>query len=172
MERIINSTDTKYKKERTKKGVVSIRNKKNGKEARVKLQLNIPGVTNPRLQKYGATEEIATKRLAEAILLMYIDLQKNKQFANLQVFSTECQMELNKFDEYMECLKQQQLKANGEKESSPQVDHPISLYVDKMIKAKKQQSELKGNRRKRRLSKKTVTNYWQTAKIQVLPHFR
>ena len=168
MERIINSTDTKYKKERTKKGVVSIRNKKNGKEARVTLQLNIPGVTNPRLQKYGATEEIAKKRLAEAILLMYIDLQKNKQFANLQVFSTECQMELNKFDEYMESVREYQLKANGEKKES---EHPISVYVEKMIKKKKQLSEMKSVRKKRKISPKTVTYYWSTARAKVLPHF-
>ena len=112
MEKVKSPSKTKFQKKRTKKGEVSIRNKKNGKEARVTLQLNIPGVENPRLQKYGATEEIARKRLAEAIVLTYIELQKNKQFANMQVFSPECQMELNKFDEYMDSIKQYQLKAN------------------------------------------------------------
>lgn len=45
MERTITPTKTKLQKEknRTKKGEVSIRDKKNGKEARVTLQLNIPG---------------------------------------------------------------------------------------------------------------------------------
>ena len=173
MEKVKNTTKTKLKKERTKKGEVSIRDKKNGKEARVTLQLNIPGIENPRLQKYGATEEIARKRLAEAILLTYIELQKNKQFANIQVFSPECQIELNKFDEYMEFVKQYQLKANGEKEErKEEVKYPISLYVDKMIKHKKKQSEAKGVKKKNKISPKTVTYYWRIAKTQVLPIFR
>ena len=78
MERIICPTRAKMKKQKVKKGQISIRNKKNGKEARVTLQLNIPGMKNPRLEKYGATEEIARKRLAEAIVLTYIEVQKIK----------------------------------------------------------------------------------------------
>ena len=77
MERV-RTAKTKMKKEKTKKGQISVRNKKNGKEARVTLQLNIDGVPNPRLSKYGDTEEIARKRLAEAILLTYIETQKKK----------------------------------------------------------------------------------------------
>lgn len=117
MEKIRSQTRTKIKKERVPKGQVSIRNKKNGKEARVTLQLNIKGVPNPRISKYGANEEVARKRLAEAILLKYIELQKNKEFANVQVFSPECQIELNKFDEYMECVRNNQLKANRNREN-------------------------------------------------------
>ena len=79
MERIKSPTKVKIKKERTKKGEVSVRDRKNGKEARVTLQLNIPGMENPRLAKYGATEEIARQRLAEAIVLTYIEIQKNKE---------------------------------------------------------------------------------------------
>ncbi len=173
MEKIKSPTKTKLQKERTKKGEVSVRNKKNGKEARVTLQLNIPGLGNPRLEKYGATEEIARKRLAEAILLKYIEIQKNKEFANIQVFSPECQIELNKFDEYMECIKDYQLKANGEKEKrTNEIKYPISLYVDKMIKEKKKQSEATGERKKKKISPKTVTAYWDTARIRVLPQFR
>lgn len=174
MERTITPTKTKLQKEknRTKKGEVSIRDKKNGKEARVTLQLNIPGAPNPRISKYGANEDIARKRLAEAILLKYIELQKNKEFANIQVFSPECQMELNKFDEYMECVRNNQLKANGEREiKKDEVKYPISLYVEKMIKQKKKQSETKGVKKKKKISPKTVTYYWRTAKTQVLPHF-
>ncbi len=172
MERIISSTNSKLKKQKAKNGEVQVRDKKNGKEARVTLQLNIPGVKNPRLEKYGATEEIARKRLAEAILLVYIEVQKNKEFANIQVFSPECQIELNKFDEYMHCVKEYQLKANGEKEkNNDEVKHPVSLYVDKMIKIKKKQSEAKGVKKKKKISPKTVTYYWNTAQKQVLPHF-
>lgn len=172
MERIISSQKTKLQKERTKKGQISIRNKKTGKEARVTLQLNIPGAPNPRISKYGANESIARKRLAEAILLKYIELQKSKEFANIEVFSPECQIELNKFDEYMECVRNSQLKANGEREKiKNKVQHPISLYVERMIKTRKRLSEQKGIRKKRKISKKTVTNYWQTAKKQVLPYF-
>lgn len=175
MERIKYATQSKIKKvkkEKNKKGQVTVRNKKNGKEARVTLQLNIPGVKNPRLEKYGATEEIARKRLAEAILLKYIEIQKNKEFANIQVFSPECQMELNKFDEYMDCVKDFQLKANGEKEErKEEVKYPISMYVKKMIKIKKKQSEVKTTKKKKKISGKTVSYYWRTAKKQVLPFF-
>lgn len=172
MERIKSLTKAKIKKERTPKGQVSIRNKKNGKEARVTLQLNIPGVENPRLEKYGATEEIARKRLAEAIALTYVELQRNKEFANIQIFSPECQMELNKFDEYMQTIREYQLKANGQvEEKRTTVDHPISLYVDKMIKQKKKQSEMQGLKKKKKISPKTVTYYWGTAKRHVLPYF-
>ena len=116
--------------------------------------------------------QIARKRLAEAIVLTYIELQKNKQFANMQVFSPECQMELNKFDEYMDSIKQYQLKANGEKEErKDEIKYPISLYVDKMIKLKKKQSEVQGIKKKKKISPKTVTYYWRTAKTKVLPIF-
>ena len=172
MEKIRSQTRAKIKKERMPKGQVSIRNKKNGKEARVTLQLNIKGVPNPRISKYGANEEVARKRLAEAILLKYIELQKNKEFANVQVFSTECQIELNKFDEYMECVRNNQLKANGNRENKKdEIKYPISLYVEKMIKQKKKQSESNGVKKKKKISPKTVTYYWRTAKIQVLPYF-
>ena len=36
----------KVKKEKTKKGIITVRDKKGGKEARVTLQLNVPGVKN------------------------------------------------------------------------------------------------------------------------------
>ena len=85
MERIKSPTKVKIKKERTKKGEVSVRDRKNGKEARVTLQLNIPGMENPRLAKYGATEEIARQRLAEAIVLTYIEIQKIK---NLKIYKS------------------------------------------------------------------------------------
>lgn len=172
MEKVKNPPKTRMKKDRTPKGQVSIRNKKNGKEARVTLQLNIKGVENPRLQKYGATEEIARKRLAEAIVLTYIELQKSKQFANIQVFSPECQMELNKFDEYMEIVKDYQLKANGKVEERKQdKQYLISSYVEKMILQKKKQSEVKGVKKKKKISPKTITYYWRTAKTRILPYF-
>ena len=72
----------------------------------------------------------------------------------------------------MECVRNSQLKANGErKKIKNEVQHPISLYVERMIKTRKRLSEQKGIRKKRKISKKTVTNYWQTAKKQVLPYF-
>lgn len=163
---------TKIKKEKNKKGQVTVRDKKNGKEARVTLQLNIPGVKNPRIGKYGATEEIARKRLAQEILLTYVQLQKDKQFANIQVFSTECQMELNKFDEYMECVKKYQLKANGKKEEQQiQVKYPVSAYVDKMLKQKKKESEATCVKKKKKITPDTFSYYLRTAQKQVLPYF-
>ncbi len=171
MERIKSPTKVKIKKERTKKGEVSVRDRKNGKEARVTLQLNIPGMENPRLAKYGATEEIARQRLAEAIVLTYIEIQKNKEFANIQIFSPECQIELNKFDEYMECVKRYQTQANGKKLEKNIVTNPLSEYVNKMLKEKKKQSEIVTVKRKKKISADTFSYYLRTAKRQILPYF-
>lgn len=171
MERIKSPTKVKIKKERTKKGEVSVRDRKNGKEARVTLQLNIPGMENPRLTKYGATEEIARQRLAEAIVLTYIEIQKNKEFANIQIFSPECQIELNKFDEYMECVKRYQTQANGKKLEKNIVTNPLSEYVNKMLKEKKKQSEIVTVKRKKKISADTFSYYLRTAKRQILPYF-
>ena len=171
MERIKSPTKVKRKKERTKKGEVSVRDRKNGKEARVTLQLNIPGMENPRLAKYGATEEIARQRLAEAIVLTYIEIQKNKEFANIQIFSPECQIELNKFDEYMECVKRYQTQANGKKLEKNIVTNPLSEYVNKMLKEKKKQSEIVTVKRKKKISADTFSYYLRTAKRQILPYF-
>ena len=171
MERIKRPTKVKIKKERTKKGEVSVRDRKNGKEARVTLQLNIPGMENPRLAKYGATEEIARQRLAEAIVLTYIEIQKNKEFANIQIFSPECQIELNKFDEYMECVKRYQTQANGKKLEKNIVTNPLSEYVNKMLKEKKKQSEIVTVKRKKKISADTFSYYLRTAKRQILPYF-
>ena len=171
MERIKSPTKVKIKKERTKKGEVSVRDRKNGKEARVTLQLNIPGMENPRLAKYGSTEEIARQRLAEAIVLTYIEIQKNKEFANIQIFSPECQIELNKFDEYMECVKRYQTQANGKKLEKNIVTNPLSEYVNKMLKEKKKQSEIVTVKRKKKISADTFSYYLRTAKRQILPYF-
>lgn len=171
MERIKSPTKVKIKKERTKKGEVSVRDRKNGKEARVTLQLNIPGMENPRLSKYGSTEEIARQRLAEAIVLTYIEIQKNKEFANIQIFSPECQIELNKFDEYMECVKRYQTQANGKKLEKNIVTNPLSEYVNKMLKEKKKQSEIVTVKRKKKISADTFSYYLRTAKRQILPYF-
>lgn len=171
MERIKSPTKVKIKKERTKKGEVSVRDRKSGKEARVTLQLNIPGMENPRLAKYGATEEIARQRLAEAIVLTYIEIQKNKEFANIQIFSPECQIELNKFDEYMECVKRYQTQANGKKLEKNIVTNPLSEYVNKMLKEKKKQSEIVTVKRKKKISADTFSYYLRTAKRQILPYF-
>lgn len=175
MERIQTVTQSKLqkvKKDRTKKGEITVRSKKNGKEARVTLQLNVPGVKNPRLERYGATEEIARKRLAEAILLTYIELQKNKAFANVQVFSPECQIELNKFDEYMQCVKEYQTKANGETEAITN-DHSIEFYVRKMILQKKKQAEIssRNKKKKKTITHDTVRYYVDIAKAKVIPCF-
>lgn len=162
----------KVKKEKTKKGIITVRDKKGGKEARVTLQLNVPGVKNPRLAKYGATEEIARKRLAETILLTYIELQKNKAFANVQVFSPECQIELNKFDEYMQCVKEYQTKANGEKEIVNN-NHTIEYYVTKMVIQKNKQAELSSHNKKRKkiITHDSVIYYRNIAKAKIIPCF-
>lgn len=72
----------------------------------------------------------------------------------------------------MECVRNNQLKANGKRENKKyEIKYPISLYVEKMIKQKKKQSESKGVKKKKKISPKTVTYYWRTVQIQVLPYF-
>ena len=170
MERI-KADNSKIKRKKAKNGQVSIRNKKNGKEARVTLQLNIDGVSNPRLSRYGDTEKIARQRLAETILLKYIETKKNYQMANMQVFSPECQEELEKFDEFMDCIRESQIQLNQSQRKEELGKESICTFVQKMLRQKKMQSEKKGTRKRKKLSPKTVTFYKGIADAKVIPIF-
>lgn len=177
MERIQNPSKQNLKKDKEedkgKKGQIKVRNKKNGKEARVTLQLNIPGVQNPRLARYGATEEIARKRLADAIVLEYVKLKKSIGIADAQVFSPECQEELEKFDEYMDIIKQNMIAASGLKEKKDNENlYPISDFAQKMLIEKKKQSEIKVVRRRKKITPKTVTYYVRTVNSKPFSVFK
>ena len=48
-------------------------------------------------------------------------------------------------------IRNNQLKANGDRENKKdKIKYPISLYVEKMIKQKKKQSEFKGVKKKKK----------------------
>ena len=112
----------------------------------------------------ASVEEMGKRKLA-------YEIQKNKEFANIQIFSPECQIELNKFDEYMECVKRYQTQANGKKLEKNIVTNPLSEYVNKMLKEKKKQSEIVTVKRKKKISADTFSYYLRTAKRQILPYF-
>ena len=65
MQKINNNKASKITKEKPKngKGKIHIRDKKNGKEARTTIQLGLKGIKNPRVERYGETEEIAVKKV-------------------------------------------------------------------------------------------------------------
>ena len=96
-------------------------------------------------------------------------LLSQKENINLEVM-------LNRMKERLEnrqkSIEEYVLNSVEEREiKKDEVKYPISLYVEKMIKQKKKQSETKGVKKKKKISPKTVTYYWRTAKTQVLPHF-
>ena len=79
MEKIKNGISTKAvkntKTEKAEKGTVTVRQRGNSFEARVRLELKkvMKGVeNNPRLSRSGPTEEIARRRLAQFIIDTYL----------------------------------------------------------------------------------------------------
>ena len=91
------------------------------------------------------------------------------KLADIQVFTPECQLELEKFNEYVECIKNYHLQPKDIDVKT--VRYPISEYIDKMIKEKKELSEKKYTRKRKKITKGTVTYYLRTAKTHVYPLF-
>lgn len=93
----------KINRKRSPKGTVTIRKKGNSYEARVTLELAsvMQGVDrNPRLSRTALTEKDARKRLGELIVDVYFNAQKKSMNFEKNVFSDECTIQLDKFQEY------------------------------------------------------------------------
>ena len=88
--------------EKAEKGTVTIRQKGNSYEARIRLELKfvVEGVEkNPRLSRSGATQEIAKRRLAQLIVETYIIKQQIK-ITETSLFTEECENNLKDFAEF------------------------------------------------------------------------
>lgn len=106
MEKINNkravSINKKTKSKKAEKGTVTVRQRGNSFEARVRLELKnkMKGVdNNPRLSRSALTEELAKKRLAELIIDKYL-IKQNHELNKESIFSEECEENLNHFSEY------------------------------------------------------------------------
>lgn len=95
---VIKSNKNKIK-DKAEKGTVTIRQRGNSFEARIRLELKKGVDSNPRLSRSGATEEIARKRLAQLIIDTYI-VKQNYEIVEENIFSEECEKNLKEFAEY------------------------------------------------------------------------
>lgn len=90
--------------DKAEKGTVTVRQRGNSFEARIRLELreSMKGVDkNPRLSRSGLTEETAKRRLAELIIDTYL-IKQNSETIKENVFSDECEQNLKDFVEYKE----------------------------------------------------------------------
>lgn len=97
-------TEKIKKNEKSEKGTVTVRQRGNSFEARIRLELKnkMKGVdNNPRLSRSGLTEELARKRLAELIIDTYL-VKTNHELVEESVFSEDCEENLKYFTEYRE----------------------------------------------------------------------
>ena len=101
MEKISSKVTRKTNKnnEKAEKGTVTIRQRGNSFEARIRLELKKGGDKNPRLSRSGPTEEIAKQRLAQLIIDTYI-IKQNYEIVEESVFSDNCEENLKSFSEY------------------------------------------------------------------------
>lgn len=106
MEKINNKiavkTSNKNKIDKAEKGTVTVRQRGNSFEARIRLELKnkLKGVdNNPRLSRSALTEELARKRLAQLIIDTYM-VKQNYELVEESVFSDECEKNLKDFAEY------------------------------------------------------------------------
>lgn len=86
------------------KGTVSVRQRGNSFEARIRLELkqSMKGVDkNPRLSRSGLTEEIAKRRLAQLIVDKYL-IKADTEIIKENIFSDVCEENLKEFAEYKE----------------------------------------------------------------------
>ena len=95
---IIKDSKNNVKAER---GTVTIRQRGNSFEARIRLELKKGGDRNPRLSRSGPTEAIARKRLAQLIIDTYI-VKQNYEIIEESVFTDGCEENLKGFSEYLD----------------------------------------------------------------------
>ncbi len=179
MQKLNNNTLGKITKEKTGngKGKIHIRDKKNGKEARTTVQLGLKGIKNPRVERYGETEEIAVKKIKDAELDMLVEVRNLLKITQGNYLSDFYKKELDTFNKNIEnIVKQRQtfnkLSANLELDNNGTCcEYPVSKFVFKMIRKKKRESEMVTTKRKKKLSPDSLAYYWNTAKSKVLPLF-
>ena len=95
---VIKNSKNNVKAER---GTVTIRQRGNSFEARIRLELKKGGDKNPRLSRSGPTEEIARQRLAQLIIDTYV-VKQNYEIIEESVFTDGCEENLKGFSEYLD----------------------------------------------------------------------
>ena len=83
---VIKNSKNNVKAER---GTVTIRQRGNSFEARIRLELKKGGDKNPRLSRSGPTEEIARQRLAQLIIDTYVVKQTQMCYSIITLPVTE-----------------------------------------------------------------------------------
>lgn len=180
MQKINNSTHSKITKE-NENGKISIRDKKNGKEARKTIQLGLKGIKNPRVERYGATEEIALKKIRDVELDILVEVRNLLKITQGNYLLPLYKNELDTFNQNVENLVKQNKSFSKKYEKSNSVleeesneiicKYPVSMFVYKMISKKKKEVEIVTTKRKKKLRPDTLAYYWRTAQKQVIPCF-
>ena len=183
MKKINNNKASKITKEKPKngKGKIHIRDKKNGKEARTTIQLGLKGIKNPRVERYGETEEIAVKKIREVELDILVEVRNLMKITQGNYLADFYKNELDTFNKNVEKIVKQK-KSFSMKDgifsselSSDKYEtncqYPVSMFIHKMIQKKKKEAEIVTTKKKKKLSPDTFAYYWRTAQKQVIPYF-
>ncbi len=149
---------------KAEKGTVTIRQRGNSFEARIRLELKKGKKGedgNPRLSRSGATEEIARTRLAQLIIETYI-VKQNYEITEENVFSEECEENLKNFSEYREA-KEDVILHKG-------VHSCINFYDFSKMWLNYKKVDVNPNTGKT-VSAKTIENYAYTLKNHIKDNF-
>ena len=154
----------KINRERAPRGTVTVRQKGNSFEARVTLELKatMEGVDrNPRISRSGKTEEEARKRLGELIIDEFFKAKKNS--VTSQLFSNECEKELDNFEEYKLAKKEQKIQELAD-------DYTLfPVMAQEWLNWKIKQVNPNTNKT---IGKKTIETYIHTMKNHVMVEFK
>lgn len=165
MEKISNKSAIKTKSsEKAEKGTVTVRQRGNSFEARIRLELKqtMKGVDkNPRLSRSAKAEELARKRLAQLIIDTYL-LKQNFEVVKENVFSDECEKNLKNFTEYKEA-KENLILNNG-------INSCIN-FGDLSIMWLNYKKDFVNPSTGKKLSPKTIDTYAYTLKKHIIPNF-
>jgi len=153
MQKINNNKASKITKEKPKngKGKIHIRDKKNGKEARTTIQLGLKGIKNPRVERYGETEEIAVKKIREVELDILVEVRNLMKITQGNYLADFYKNELDTFNKNVEKIVKQK-KSFSMKDgifsselSSDKYEtncqYPVSMFIHKMIQKKKKEAD-------------------------------
>jgi len=161
---IANKAVKNTKTEKAEKGTVTVRQRGNSFEARVRLELkqNMKGVdNNPRLSRSGLTEDIAKRRLAQLIIDTYL-IKQNMEVIEENVFTDECEKNLKEFDEFREA-KEDVILHRGISSSIKFSDFGVIWLNYK----KEDVNPCSG----KKIGLKTVETYAYTLKKHIIPNF-
>jgi len=165
MEKIHNGRAIKTEKvDKAEKGTVTVRQRGNSYEARVRLELKkvMKGVEkNPRLSRSGPTEEIARRRLAQFIIDTYL-IKGHTEIIEENIFSDECEKNLKQFAEFRE-LKEDIILHEG-------INSCINFGDLGIIWLNFKKDYVNPSTGKR-ISPKTVETYAYTLKKHIVPNF-